>query len=574
MADTILTASTIITMDQANPRAEAIAFDSTTGVIAAVGSLAQCQAAAPGAALTNLGTAVLMPGFVEAHSHPVLAGLLTQDPVHWIAPSNGFPTFADVAALWTKVNAEAPAAAPVVFYGLDRPTQGVSEPTNTTLDGYFPDRPAVVLDVSGHAVYVNSKVIASLGWPDAKPPADPPGARFGRNADGTSNGIAYETAAIVAMAIPTLKQVVTDPLKSSAAFIHLMASNGITATSDMAYADSMTKAYEALLSRPDSPLRVSVYRSMSAPDPTVPITSSLPTAILQQQGLKMWADGSPFLGTLAASYPYLDSTVVQKAGIPIGPGESANMNWTRAQIDPLLDSFAGNGMQAATHINGDVALDIILDAYERALADHGLLGTDHRWRIEHCGGVRADQLQRAHAMGAVLSLALYQVIYWGDLLDGQLFASEIGSQWARTGDAVRAGMRISLHFDGPLSPPIPLTNIQCAITRMSITGHVHGPDQIISLDQALRAYTIDAAYGLRREHVIGSLAAGKLADLVELSMDPYLADPTRLAEQVTVQGTWLAGHRVDLAAYLEQVAAVDPAAHPVDHADVIATHTC
>lgn len=111
-------------------------------------------------------------------------------------------------------------------------------------------------------------------------------------------------------------------------------------------------------------------------------------------------------------------------------------------------------------------------------------------------------------------------------------------------------MRISLHFDGPLSPPIPLTNIQCAVTRMSLAGHVHGPEQIISLDQALRAHTIDAAYGLRREHEIGSLEAGKLADLVELSLDPYLA------------------------AYLEQVAAVDPAAHPIDHADVIATHTC
>lgn len=248
--------------------------------------------------------------------------------------------------------------------------------------------------------------------------------------------------------------------------------------------------------------------------------------MLQQQGVKMWADGSPFLGTLAASFPYLDSDVVQKAGIPIGPGEAANMNWTRQQIDPILEGFIGTGLQMATHINGDVALDIILDAYGRALATQGPLGTDHRWRIEHCGGARADQLQRAHAMGVVLSLSLYQVIYWGDLLDGQLFASDIGSQWARTGDAVRAGMRISLHFDGPLSPPIPLTNIQCAVTRMSLAGHVHGPEQIISLDQALRAHTIDAAYGLRREHEIGSLEAGKLADLVELSMDPYLADPT------------------------------------------------
>jgi len=574
VTDTILKAATIITMDPANPRAEAIAFDSTSGIIAAVGTLAECQSAAPGVAVTDLGATVLMPGFIEAHSHPILGGLLTQPPVYWIAASNGYTTFAQVAALWTSVNADAPAGEPVVFYGLDRPTQGVGAPTNTTLDGYFPDRPAVVLDDSGHAVYVNSKVIAALGWPGGKPPADPPGATFGRNPDGTSDGIGYETAAIVAMAMPTIKQVVTDPLKSSAAFIHLMATNGITATSDMAYADSMTKAYEALLSQPDTPLRLSVYRSMSGPDAHKPVDTSLPAAMLKQEGVKIWADGSPFLGTLAASFPYLDSSVVQKAGIPIGPGSDANMNWTRQQIDPMLEGFAGTGLQAAAHINGDVALDIMLDSYERALATQGLLGTDHRWRIEHCGGARADQLERAHRMGAVLSLSLYQVVYWGDLLDGQLFASDIGSQWARTGDAVRAGMRISLHFDGPLSPPIPLTNIQCAVTRMSLAGHVHGPEQIISLDQALRAYTIDAAFGLRREQEIGSLEAGKLADLVELSMDPYLADPSQLAQQVKVQGTWLSGHRVDLASYLEQVAAVDPAAHPVDHADVVATHTC
>jgi predicted amidohydrolase YtcJ len=81
---------------------------------------------------------------------------------------------------------------------------------------------------------------------------------------------------------------------------------------------------------------------------------------------------------------------------------------------------------------------------------------------------------------------------------------------------------------------------------MSQSGHVHGPQQIISIDQALRAYTIDAAYGLRREHEIGSLEPGKLADLVELSMDPFLADPDQMAQQIKVLGTWLSGHRINL----------------------------
>lgn len=574
MTDTILKAASIITMDDDAPDAEAIAFDSGTGRITKVGTLAACQEHAPGVAVTDLGNAVLMPGFVEAHSHPVLSGLLTQAPVHWIAPSNGYPTFADVAILWNTVEKQTAPGSAVIFYGLDRPTQGVAAPTATTLDGYFPDRPAIVIDNSGHAVYFNSKIIAELGWPDAKPPANPPGARYGHNADGTSNGIAYETAAILTVITPTLKQVVTDPLASAAAFVRLMATNGITATSDMAYADSIQPAYEALLALPDAPIRLSVYRSATGPDAHEPVKTSLPEAMLQQQGVKMWADGSPFLGTLAASFPYVNDAVVQKAGIPIGPGWEDNMNWPRKQIDPILDQFAGTGLQAACHINGDVALDIMLDAYEHVLAVHNLLGTDHRWRIEHCGAARADQLQRAHSLGLVLSLAIYQVVYWGDLLDGQLFASDIGSQWAATGDAAKAGMRFSMHNDGPLSPPIPIVNMHCATTRQSNTGHVHGPQQCVTIDQALRAYTIDAAYGIRRDHEIGSLEVGKLADLVELSMNPREVDPTDLVDKVKVLGTWLAGKRIDLDQFTEQAAAVDPATHPVDHAAVIATHSC
>lgn len=574
MTDTILKAASIITMDDDAPTAEAIAFDSSTGRITAVGTVAQCQAAAPGVAVTDLGSVVLMPGFVEAHSHPVLSGLLTQAPVHWIAPSNGYPTFADVATLWNTVDKQTAPGESVIFYGLDRPTQGVAGPTATILDGYFPDRPAIVIDNSGHAVYFNSKIIAALGWPDGKPPANPPGASYGRNADGTSNGIAYETAAILAVITPTLKQVIANPLASAAAFMRLMATNGITASSDMAYADSLQSAYEALLALPDAPIRLSVYRSATGPDAHRPVTTSLPEAMLQQQGVKMWADGSPFLGTLAASFPYIDDSVVQTAGIPIGPAWEDNMNWPRKQIDPILEQFAGTGLQAACHINGDVALDIMLDAYEHVLAVHNLLGTDHRWRIEHCGAARADQLQRAHSLGLVLSLAIYQVVYWGDLLDGQLFASDIGSQWAATGDAAKAGMRFSLHNDGPLSPPIPIVNMHCATTRQSNTGHVHGPDQVISIDAALRAYTIDAAYGIRRDHEIGSLEVGKLADLVELSADPLAVEPANLVDQVKVLGTWLAGKRIDLDQFGQQVAALDPADHPVDHGEVIATHSC
>lgn len=573
-ANVILKASSIITMDPANPRAEAIAMDDSTGKIVAVGTVAECQAAAPGVAITDLGTTVLMPGFIEAHSHPMLGGMVTQAPSYWIAPYVGYPHLSDVQALWTKVNAELPADQPVIFNGLDRLLQQASMPTNVDLDKFFPTRRAAVLDNSGHAAYFNSAIIAFNGWADGKPPADPEGARFGRNADGTSNGVAYETAAMMEAIMPTLKDAVPLPLESGARWLQYMAGFGITATSEMTYATNMLKGYEALTTRPNSPVRISLYHMAIDSDAGVQVASPDPS-MLRKQGVKLWADGSPWVGSIASSFPYLDTPAVQAAEIPLGPGGTDMMNYTRVELDALLAQFAPLGWQMAFHVNGDVGLDIVLDVYEEALINNNLMGTDHRWRVEHCGGCRGDQFQRAVDMGVTISLGPFQFIYWGDLLDGTMFPPEIGSQWMRWGDAVRAGAHLSFHNDGSVSPPIPLLNIQTAITRMTDSGQVHGPNQIISLEDALKAETTGAAYMLHREDEIGSLAVGLYADLVELSMDPYLAEPTTLATEVKVQGTWLSGKKVDLDSFMTQVQAIEAAAtHPVDHKAVMESHTC
>lgn len=574
MTATILKADSIITMDESNPRAEAITFDDATGKILAVGTVAQCQAAAPGTTVTDLGSTVLMPGFIEAHSHPMLGGMITQSPSYWIAPYMGYPSISDVQALWTKVNAELPPDQPVVFQGLDRLLQQADMPTNVELDRFFPTRRAVVLDNSGHVAYFNSAVIAFNKWPGGKPPANPSGAHFGRNADGTSNGVAFETAAMLEAVLPTVKDAVPHPLESAARWLQYMAGFGITATSEMTYSTNMLKGYEALTTRPDSPVRMSLYHMAIDADAGVQVDSPDP-AMLRKQGVKLWADGSPWVGSIAASFPYLDTPAVQKAQIPLGPGGMGMMNYTRVELDALLAKYAPMGWQMSFHVNGDIGLDVVLDAYEQALNENNLIGTDHRWRIEHCGAGRGDQFQRAVAMGVTISLGPFQYIYWGDLLDGTMFAPDIGSQWMRWGDAVRAGAHLSFHNDGPVTPPIPLLNIQTAITRTTDTGQVHGADQIISIEDALKAETVGAAYMLHRDDEIGSLSVGKFADLVELSMDPYLAEPTKLATQVKVQGTWRGGRRVDLDAFMQQIQAVEAAGtHPVDHAGVVAAHTC
>ncbi|MDA0253201.1 MAG: amidohydrolase family protein, partial [Actinobacteria bacterium] len=158
-ADTILKAATIITMDTARPRARAIAFDSTTGRITAIGSMAEVQAAAPGVAVTELGETVLMPGFVEPHSHPLLSGMATQEPAYWVSPNVGVPTWDAVKEIMAKADKTHPPDQVLVFNGVDRLLQQAPLPTRDVLDPIFPTRPVVVIDNSGHGIYFNSAAI-------------------------------------------------------------------------------------------------------------------------------------------------------------------------------------------------------------------------------------------------------------------------------------------------------------------------------------------------------------------------------------------------------------------------------
>ncbi len=560
-ADTILKASTIITMDEARPRARALAFDSGTGRITAIGSVGEVQAATPGVPVTDLGDTVLMPGFVEPHSHPLLSGMATQEPAYWVSPNVGIATWADVKAIFTKADKERPAGDVLVFNGVDRLLQQAPLPTRTILDQIFPTRPVVVIDNSGHGIYFNTATVTLMGWTDGHAPADPVGGSFGRESDGvTSNGTAFESGALMMVAGAVLPKAIPHPLHSGALFYKLMADNGITATSEHTYNSGQFQAYAALASVPGCPLRLHVYHMSIEADAAADVTFP-DSELVRKVGIKLWADGSPWLGNVAISFEYLDNPTTRTAEIEMGPRGETQMNYTRAQLDAVLDELVPTGYQMAFHCNGDVGFDVVLDAYARALSKHNLLGSDHRWRVEHLGAARRDQFERAAALGVTCSLSPFQYIYWGDLLDGVMFDSEYGSQWQRVRDAFEAGVRPSYHNDGSVTPPNQLLNVQQTVTRRTMAGNVHGANQAVTLDDALKAITINGAYQLKRDHEIGSLAVGKYADLVELSADIYTVPADQIVDKVTVLGTWVGGGKIDLDSYIAAVKAVDPTEH-------------
>lgn len=568
----ILLASRILTMDPAQPVATAVAVGGE-GRIVAVGDLAHCQQALPEAELIDLGSDVLLPGFVESHSHPVISGVATQPPAYWIAPTVGYTSWESVTELFRKVQAERPPGEALLFNGFDKLLHGAASPTNTVLDAYFPDREVLVVDNSGHGVYFNSAVIRRMGWSEAPPP-DPVGGSFGRNADGTSNGQAYELPPLLLLMGALMGEMVPHPLASAAQWYALMAGNGITTASEMTYKSSQKQALETLARLPHCPLRISLYHVSTASDCAGPWESTVPPEMLRKQGIKLWADGSPWVGNIALTFPYLDTPTVRAAGIR--PGIPTDMNYGREQLDTILDQLAGNQLrfdlqqqsslrtetwQMAIHVNGDAALDVVLDAFEAALTRHNLLGTDHRWRLEHLGAARPEQLRRAASLGVYASIGPFQFRYWGDLLDGEMFDNEHGAQWSRTRDATDAGLRPSYHNDGSASPPSPLGNIKTVVTRTTESGTPHGLEQRVTLDEALRAQTIDAAFILGRDHEVGSIEVGKLADFVLLDIDPHDVDPMHIEDGISVQATWLSGEKIDVDVFQHAAGVSDPEPH-------------
>lgn len=553
----ILKGATVITMNPAQPRAEAVLVDADSGRIVVVGTLEQCRAQAPAAVVSDLGTGVLMPGLIQAHDHPVPAAVLCQQPAHWIAPFVGYPTWADVEALFGRLRRETPLGQPLLFNGLDRLLLSIPMPDRASLDRYFPDHPVLIFDITGHALYFNSRATQLFGWTDATPPPDTPDARWTRRQDGTAGGVGFETQATLTAMAAFLPGVVPSPLLNLGAWYATLARNGFTSVGDLGFVSKLRAPMEALAALPGCPVRYSLYQTTYDQGAGSAIDFGELSPMIRRIGYKIWMDGSPSIGTASISVPYLDSARARIADVPIGtaPGLSV-LNYTSDQFLSLIARFADSDTQIATHINGDAGVDVVLDGYEQALGRLGLAGTDHRWRVEHFATPTREQCARAGGMGVTASMSPFQSLYWGDLYDGVIFEPSYGARWQPYRDAYDGGVRPTFHNDGYLSPPLPWLNIQNAVTRRSASGTVHAPEQALSLDEALQAHTINAAWQQKRDHEIGSIEAGKLADFVLLNTDPYTVDPTRLQDTMQVVGTWIAGRRIDLDSFMESVKCV------------------
>ncbi|MBH0776547.1 amidohydrolase [Nocardia bovistercoris] len=530
-ADMIFTGGPVITVDPDHPAPGAVAV--TGGRITAVGGREVLDLRGPRTEIIDLEGRCLMPGFVEAHTHPTQEQTLYSDAVVDIRPVTTCPTAQRVYETIRTALDAAPEGAPIIFYGLDLLLQkGFPEPTRASLDELGRGRAIIVWQNSGHLAWANSAALAAAGLNGNTP--DPMGGTFERDTHGILTGRVYEAPAVLAVVAPILAAELEGPDLLARQHADL-ASRGVTLCSDMAFSDRMRPITASLYQQGRAKVRMRVYE-MSTPDGVTYCPINNGDDMFRQIGIKLWVDGSPWIGNIDTSFPYLDTAAT--AALGLGHNHRGHANYTAEQLHSIVLAYFPHGWQMACHVHGDRGVDTILDAYEQILTTYPR--PDHRLRLEHCGAMTPEQFRRASELGVTCSLFIDHLYYWGDVLVDDLFGPDHGAHWVRTKSALDANMRISFHNDAPVTEEEPLRNISAAITRKSRTGRVLAPEERITLTQALRAQTIDAAYQLFADDITGSITPGKYADLVVLEQDPRATPPEDLP-QIGINTTFLSG---------------------------------
>ncbi|GAA6182179.1 amidohydrolase [Shimia sp. NS0008-38b] len=508
----ILSADRILTLASDPPYAQAVLV--SEGEIAAVGD-AEALAAQFDVPVVHR-SAVITPGLVEPHTHPIAAALLgaTLD----VSAFSHTGRESIMAALEEAAGKRA--ITPwIVAFGWDPVAfPGMLPPTLEELDAIAPDRPMLILSQMLHDAYINTAAKEAAGVQIA------------------GNHL-HETAAVnsVVSKIPSASSAVVELLVRRQFAKYAQAGfTTIGVTGAVGRHDDPVGLLQTLSTEPRSVLRSFVYL-LQDQHGEHPFGGNMDFAVL---GVKLWLDGSPFTGGAATASPYARTQLVNSfLGIPAG--QKAPVMMGKADFVDLALPLQQVGAQLALHVQGERAVDRALDGITELQTRHPQPGLHHR--LEHNALITKVQIERAVALGVSLSFFVDHVTYYGHVLP-LLFGVPRAERYMPMADALAAGASVSLHGDHPATPIDPTQTLRTAVTRQGLHGD--GPTgiaQAISKEAALAAMTREAAWQLRQGDTLGTISVGKQADFTLWSADP-LEDGAMSAE---VLGTIKAGQPVD-----------------------------
>ena len=550
---TIFTARRIHTMDESLPVATAVAV--ADGRIVAVGDLAAMAPWRAGREVTvdeRFADQVLMPGLIDNHIHPFLGALLMPTehiaPEPWRQADGSIRPAARTPEDYRRLLLERIAAHPdkadwFISFGLQPSLHG--QYGRAELDALFPDRPVVLIQRSFHESYVNTCGLQKLGL-TAELVAGHPQVDW-------ADGHFFETGN--KLVLGRLMPYFLRPewyQRGLRMTTQLMHQGGITTAGDMLFGginpDYELAALDVVLHQGDAPMRVvnvfdgrgfsnrATGKDIGPPDQAIAFAEGLRAMqpLFERAGPKVWfskavklfADGAMFSQLMQMKAPgYID-------------GHHGEWLMAPAVLAEGVRTFWNAGWQIHVHVNGDGGMDSVLAALEAAQAEKPRF--DHRFFMHHLGFHAAAQTARIAALGAHASVNPYYIHALADDYSHLGLGEERASQITRCGSLVRAGLKVSFHSDFMMAPTEPLLLAWCAANRITQSGRVVAPDERLTLMQALRGVTIDAAWALRQEHEIGSIAAGKRADFCVMLDDPFELGVERLKD-VRIAGTVFEG---------------------------------
>jgi len=511
-ADLVLRNGKIVTLDASRPEAQALA--ARDGRIVSVGSDADVESLiGPETRVIDLDGQLAIPGFIEGHAHYTGVGLSKlqlnlMDVANWD----------EVVGMVETAVAEAQPGELITGRGWhqekwDRtPEPNVDGlPHHSALSAVSPDNPVILTHASGHATFANAKAMELAGITAATP--DPDGGEIVRDASGSPVGAFRETASgLLGPALATANE--PDPRRVTLLAQEEAFSKGITSFHDAGARWSDVDLWKGMVD--DGDLKIRLYVMIRANPASLAENLAAYRTIgygdrLTVRSIKVSIDGA--LGSHGAWLlePYDD--------LP----KSSGLNTT--PIEDVVETARlamQHGYQFNVHAIGDRGNRETLDIFERAYAAAG--PGDYRWRIEHAQHLHPDDIPRFGQLGVIASM---QGVHATS--DGPWIGAKIGPQRSEEGAYVwqslmGSGAVVMNGTDAPVEDVDPIASWYASVSRMMANGERLYPEQSMSREEALRSYTINAAYGAFEEDIKGTLAVGKLADVTVLTQDVMTID--------------------------------------------------
>ena len=523
--DLIIVNAAIRTMDEAHPQAEALAIKGNR--IAALGSTTEIRA------LAGAGTRV-----IDAHQRSVLPGF-NDAHVHWLSGGYSITNVdlrdatspAELARRLGEHAKQLPKGSWILDGNWDHENwPGAPLPTKELIDAVTPDHPVFVSRLDGHMALANSLALKLAKV--TKDTKEIPGGLIVRDAKGEPTGVLKDAALELVDAVIPPRSWDENLAAARAATAHA-ASVGVTSVQDMS-AGNDVGLYQFLLERGELKTRIYGMRSILSWEVLgkTGVRAGFGNDWLRFGGLKGFSDGS--LGSTTALFfePYKDAPdtrgVLFDQMLPEG-----------IMLKRVLPADAA-GLQVMIHAIGDRANAIILDLFKEVAEKNG--PRDRRFRIEHAQHLRPADIQRFGSQQVIASMQPY---HCAD--DGRWCDKRIGPERSKGTYAFRSlldsGAVLAFGTDWAVAPLNPMKGLKAAVTRQTLDGKNPGgwvPEQKITLEEAIRAYTVGSAYAEFQDQVKGSLAPGKLADVVLLDRDIFQINPADL-DQVKVALTIVDG---------------------------------